>query len=351
MENTISKWFAIPALAIGLLVSESAEAQDIHFSQMAYSPLNLNPAMAGVSAPLQGIVNYRNQWRSVASPYKTIGASFDARLNDNKRGKKGHLAAGLNFFNDQSGDARISTTTASLNVAYHILLDQTSTLGAGLYTGFGQRTFDPTNGKWGSQYDGMSYNAALGSGETFLRDRFSYFDVGAGVVYTKKLGERYMTANDTREINAGVAVYHLNRPSYSFIVKNDDRLYARWSVFVNGVVGVENSKLSFMPGLYYQRQGKAQELLVGSYVRYMVAEASQITGFNQATYMSFGVFYRNKDAMALKAMLEWGDYTVGFAYDVNVSSLSQVSNARGGFEFFLRYKMLGGLNGNRARIN
>jgi type IX secretion system PorP/SprF family membrane protein len=349
MQSKISTFILGSCVAIG--ISTAVHAQDIHFSQMAFSPLNLNPAMAGAHSPMQAIVNYRNQWRSVASPYSTINASFDARLNENKRYKKGYLAAGVNFFNDKSGDAKISTTTGLVNVAYHILLDGNSTLGASIYGGFGQRSFDPTAGKWGSQYDGMAYNPLLSSGETFGRQNFTYGDFGMGALYTKKLSSSTMTSYDSKEITAGLALYHLNRPSYSFIVKNDDRLYMRWSMFVNATLGIENSKYSFMPAIYYQRQGKAQELLLGSYVRYMVAEASQITGFNQATYLSFGLFYRNRDALALKTMLEWGDYTVGFAYDVNVSSLSQVSNARGGFEIFLRYRMLGGLNGNRARIN
>ncbi|MEY4602991.1 MAG: hypothetical protein RIT43_1256, partial [Bacteroidota bacterium] len=39
----------------------------------------------------------------------------------------------------------------------------------------------------------------------------------------------------------------------------------------------------------------------------------------------------------------------GFAYDVNISSLTTVSKARGGFEVFLRFNMNDG-GGFRARI-
>src|SRR5690606_40982666 len=56
-------------------------AQDIHFSQMGYSPLTLNPALAGANYDLQVNVNYRNQWNSVAVPFQTIGASVDTRLD------------------------------------------------------------------------------------------------------------------------------------------------------------------------------------------------------------------------------------------------------------------------------
>lgn len=331
-------------------VAATAIAQDVHFSQMAYSPLTLNPALTGSSGTMQAIVNYRTQWKSVASPYNTIGASFDARLNENKRQKKGIFAMGINFFNDQAGDARISSTNANLHLAYHLVLDKNSKLGAGIYGGFGQRSISPGSGKWGSQFNGSSYDPNLSSGESFLSDRFSYLDVGAGAVYSYKNSESYMTSNNQREFNAGFAVYHLSKPDYSFLSANNERLYMRFSLFANAVFGIDNTRMSIVPGIYYQRQKTAQELLLGTYFRYMIREESRITGFNKGAFLSLGAFYRHKDALVAKGMLEWDNYSIGLAYDVNISSLITVSNARGGFELFLRYNMTKGNNISRTRI-
>lgn len=348
MKTTIKKMF------IGVMMTSFVtmlNAQDVHFSQMAYSPLTLNPALTGAFSPMTAIVNYRSQWRSVASPYSTIAASFDARLNENRRRKKGIFAMGVNFYNDQAGDARISSTSVNLNIAYHLILDKRSTLGAGVYTGFGQRSINTGAGRWGNQFDGMGYNPTMGSGETFLSDQFSYMDVGAGFLYTRKGTETYMTSNNQKDFNIGFAVYHLSRPSYSFLATNDERLYMRFSGFANATFGIENTKLSIMPGVYYQRQGTAQELLVGTYFRYMVQEESRITGYNKGTFVSLGAFYRNKDAMVVKGMVEWFDLTLGVAYDVNISTLVNVSNTRGGFELFLKYALTKGLAGSsRSRI-
>ena len=55
-------------------------AQDIHFSQMQYAPITLNPALAGASHDMQAILNYKTQWKSVATPYNTINASYDMRF-------------------------------------------------------------------------------------------------------------------------------------------------------------------------------------------------------------------------------------------------------------------------------
>jgi hypothetical protein len=51
-------------------------------------------------------------------------------------------------------------------------------------------------------------------------------------------------------------------------------------------------------------------------------------------------------------MLEWSDISAGFAYDINISSLTEVSSARGGFEIFLRYNVghLTGPGSSRSRI-
>ena len=344
-------------LKISLIVSFSmfaismANSQDIHFSQGIYSPLTLNPAMAGVSSPITAIVNYRTQWKSVASPYSTIAASFDMRLNENRRQRKGIFAFGVNFLNDKAGDARISTTNANVHLAYHLILNPKSMLGIGIYTGFGQRSIDAASGKWGSQFDGSAYNAGLSSGETFLSDQFSFMDVGTGFVYTFKNSERYMTSNDQKEFSFGGAVYHLSRPNYSFLSTNDERLFMRFTGFAHATIGITNTKLSIRPAVYYQRQRTAQELLVGTYFRYMVQEESRITGYNKGTFISLGAFYRNKDAFVAKAMVEWSDFSLGLAYDVNVSSLVNVSKARGGFEIFLKYGLSQALaQQSRSRI-
>jgi type IX secretion system PorP/SprF family membrane protein len=337
--------------SICLFVASFGISQDVHFSQAIYSPLTLNPAMAGVSGLVTGVVNYRSQWKSVAPAYSTIAASFDMRLNENRRNRKGIFAFGVNFLNDQSGDSKISTTNANLHLAYHLRLNKKSKLGLGIYTGFGQRSVDAAAGRWGNQFDGMAYNAGLSSNETFSRDQFSFIDAGTGFVYTYKNSESYITSNDQRELTFGAAVFHLSRPNYSFFSINDERLFMRFSGFAQAILGFTNTNLSIMPAVYYQRQGPAQEILIGNYFRYMAQGYSKVTGFNKGTYISLGAFYRYRDAFVLKGMLEWSDFALGVAYDVNVSPLANSTKTRGGFEVFLKYGLTQALaQRTRSRI-
>jgi type IX secretion system PorP/SprF family membrane protein len=344
-----TNYIKLTVLLLGSLAGFRSLAQDIHFSQMEYSPLTLNPALAGANSPMQGIVNYRSQWNSVAVPYKTIAASFDMRFNEKNRNKKGIIAGGINFFNDQAGDLKVNTNNVNLNLAYHLMLNRNSTLGLGIYSGFGQRSIDPNSGRWGTQYDGLAYNAALPSQETFNNATFSFFDAGTGLVYAYRKNQGYTTQNNQLSINAGFAAYHVNRPGYSYLDQNTEKLLMRYSAFANAEIGIQNTKGSVLPGIYFQRQGTSMEIFYGAYYKYILSSGSAATGFTRPMSLSFGLFNRFADAMVAKIMFEYDQYSAGFAYDVNISSLTTVSKARGGFEVFLRFNMNDG-GGFRARI-
>ncbi|MEX2484981.1 MAG: PorP/SprF family type IX secretion system membrane protein [Brumimicrobium sp.] len=325
--------------------------QDIHFSQMRFSPLNLNPALAGAEQSFQAVVNYRDQWRNVATPYQTIGASVDGRLFEKKRGN-GFLAGGLNFFNDQAGDVRMTTTNVNLSVAYHLNINNQSTIGAAIQGGFGQRGLQGADGVWSNQFDETGFDKTISSGENFESMNFTHLDAGAGFVYHYKKNEGYMRGNNQFKLTAGIAAFHVNRPSSSFLAGGDDALAMRYSAFVTTEIGIQNTGYSVLPALYYNLQGPHQEILGGTYFRFIVSEASRTTGFKKEFAMSLGAFYRFGDAAVAKMMLEYSSYSFGVAYDFNVSSLTEASQGRGGIELFLRFVLPNPFGGSaRARIN
>lgn len=324
-------------------------AQDIHFSQMEYSPLNLNPALAGANSPAQGIVNYRSQWNSVASPYNTIAASFDGRFNERSQTKAGIIAGGLNFYNDVAGDNKVTTLKVNANLAYHLILDRSSTIGLGIYGGFGQRSIGISSAQWGSQYVNGAFDPMAGSVEALDQNQVTFLDAGAGLVYTYNSSEGYMTQNNQRLFNGGIAFYHVNTPSYSFNSTSAEDLYLRWSVFVNGTIGLSNSNGAIVPGIYFNKQGPATEVLYGTYYRFTLTEGSQITGRIKPFFFHLGLFHRWGDALVAKSMIEWHTMSAGFAYDINISPLNRASNMKGGFEVFLRYRLESGTS-TRSRI-
>lgn len=317
------------------LFTSNSFSQDIHFSQFWMSPLLQNPALVGANYDMQAIINYKDQWRSVASPYKTYNLSYDMKLNK-KKVKKGFWAGGINFFNDKAGDAQMGTTQGNLSFAYHVLLNPNNTLGAALMGGFGQRSINFSALQWGSQYDGTSYNSALPNQESSGASSIMYPEIGTGVLWAYNKGASTMSSNDMVIINAGIAAFNVNQPKYSFY-HSGENLNMKIVVHANLLYGIKNTNLSIAPGFIFYNQGSSKETLFGTMFRYTLKDASKVTGYIKGSAISFGVHYRNKDAVILSGLLEMGSYAFGLSYDVNVSGLKSASTGRGGLEISLRF--------------
>lgn len=311
-------------------------SQDVHFSQMSFAPLTLNPAMAGANYANQASLIYRDQWKGAQAQFKTIYAGYDMRLKE--KNEKGYFGVGLNFYSDKAGDATMTTNYTGLSIGYHVRINKFQTLGLAAQPSFGQRSLDYSALRWGMQYDGNGYNSALVTGEpTNAPNQSSFFDINAGMVYTYKSSEHYMTANDQRAVNVGYSLNHINQPKYSFYKQENERLHMKHVFFANAVIGMSNSKLSFMPAFYGMIQGSQKEFLAGTYFRYSMQDKSVYTNLKKGAAFSLGTFYRFGDAFVAKGMVEWSNWAMGFAYDLNVSSYTAATGGRGGFELTLRF--------------
>lgn len=313
-------------------------AQDIHFSQFYMNPLQQNPAMAGAVYGLEANINYKDQWRAIGAPYKTFALGYHMRY-EKKRSQNGFLAGGLNFFNDKAGDSKMGTNHGGLTLAYHVKADNYNRIGAGVNVGYFQRSIDYSNLQWATQFDGTAYNSALPGGLAPGQASFTRMDVGAGVswVYNNTGGDIKVTDNHDLNFNAGVAVMHLNRPKFSF-VGTDERLPMKVVVHGNGVISLgESSKMALCPGFMYYRQGPAQEIYVGTLLRYLLSQDSKFTGFKNGAAMYWGAYLRTRDAVTAKFILEYAGWGFGVSYDFNVSTLQAASNTRGGLELSLRF--------------
>jgi type IX secretion system PorP/SprF family membrane protein len=312
-------------------------AQDPHFSQPEMAPSMLNPALSGANYDIQANVSYRNQWNSVGYAFQTTYTSVDMRFKSEERDPSGYFGVGIAFLNDVAGGARLTNNAINLNLAYHIILDDGHTIGLGANTGFGFNSISGTNGRWASQFDGVQYNMLIPSGENFQAATYSIFDVGAGLLYTFKKQEFYLTKNDSRRVNVGVSAFHLNRPQLSFVGPKIARLPIRYVAFANVSYGMDNTNLIIEPGVYYMQQGKARDILVGSDLKYVLRDRSQRTTAYEISTFGLGMYYRNFDALFLRASYEFQGFKLSMGYDVNISSLATASRGMGGFEIALRW--------------
>jgi type IX secretion system PorP/SprF family membrane protein len=335
------KGFRLGFLLVCFLLFKTASfGQDIHFSQYNLSPLIINPAQAGAYRNFEVVANYKSQWTSISpNAFKTMMVSYNGRLMHNKWKKK-WLATGLTVFNDKAGEGEMTTTQANAFIGYHVRLSSKSTLGGALLGGAAQRSMNYSNFAWDAQYQSGTYSNANPTGESSQNyqnnAKFVYADVGLGVLYQYTKPERYSTSNDMVMIHAGLAVFHLNQPGYSFY-GSSETLYQKMVGHADILFGVKNTNLSLMPGFIYMKQGPSSEIYSGCFFRYKIQEESKFTGFVKSTSLVLGTHLRVGDAFVPSVQLEIAEYTVGVSYDLNISGLKKVTSGKGGFEIALRY--------------
>ena len=324
------------AIILSLILVVGANAQDIHFSQFYNAPLKLNPGNAGAfRGDLRVISNYRNQWSSINSAFKTYGFSVDVPVFKYKW-KNSFLGVGLDFYNDRAGDLNLGTTQTDITVSNVLSLSNEITMSVGIQTTFNQYNMDYGNAMTGSQFIGAGYDPNLPTGEPGSFEPFSFFDVSTGATWNYASGESNIAANDMFIINLGVAFFHLNRPNLNFSAP--DRLFPKIVAHGNMNIGIRYFKISLMPSYLFMMQGPLKELSVGSLIRLNLREESRHTGTISEASLLFGTHYRWNDAIIPSFGVDLGDYMLLLSYDLNISKLAVATQAKGGFEITLRYR-------------
>ncbi len=325
------------SVALSTFVAHEANAQDVHFTQYQMQPLLQSPAMAGIGHDMRAVLQHRNQWASVTTPFTTTAFSYDMQLKQ-KRGSSGFMAVGVNFFSDKAGDSKLKSTQGGLSLAYHVKTGANSTIGAGLFGGFGQRSIDPSSLQWGEQYDGQAYNGNLPTGESLTTTSFTFVDLGLGGAwhYNSGSGAKDVVGNQSTKATLGFGYFHVTRPTYTFLGA-DEKLYGKLVLHGDARFALGDGNAAVVPSFQYTKQGPTSEFVMGALFRYVLTPTSKVTGFNKGSALSLGPVMRMKDAVAVAALFEMGHMAFGFSYDLNTSKLRKASNGAGGFELAIRF--------------
>lgn len=312
--------------------------QDIHFSQFSQTPLLNNPALTGFfNGENRAFINYKDQWRSIGAPYKTYALSYDMPLFK-KKWDKSYLGAGVFAFNDKAGDTQLGTTQLNISFSGVVSLNENHSASAGIQGGFLQRSIDASSFKWGNQFDNGVYDPSLVSGETKNYEPSLFGDFSAGFAWGYSKVNTNITSNDQFMANAGIALFHINQPKIEFSSGGGDaKLYAKLVLHGNAYWGFKGTNIALLPSFLFVKQGSAQELNIGTMVRYQLKEGSKYTGNVKGVAVSFGGYYRTGDAFIPAFMLEVANFALGVSYDVNVSGLTNASKGKGGMEISLRF--------------
>lgn len=308
---------------IAFILSVNCGAQDVHLSQFFFSPQYLSPAEIGNNdAQYRLNANQKTQWREVSQPYNTITLMGDGNFEFLPE----NISAGVYISNDRSGDSKFNTFSFLLGSSYRyeLSVDKKHNLRGGVQFGFTQIQIDQDALSFNNQYNGVVYDPNLPSGESIARNARWYLNLNAGLAYNYKPESR-------KKITFGFASHNLTSPDQSFYNDTGIKLPLRISGYINADWKIAED-FDVMPSIRLMNQGKYNETIFGSALRYVLLN-------ERSLYRSVFIGYYGRISDSGIAMLGFDIDAWRFAasYDINVSDLKTASRNQGGFEFSLQY--------------
>lgn len=304
------------------ILSLSAGAQDIHFSQFHEAPLYRNPALAGIMhGDVRAQVVYRSQWNSVANAYKT--GSFNLEYKTKPGNSDDFITWALQAYYDKSGTTDLSTTIVMPAMNYHKSISEyrNSYLSAAFMGGLVQRRFDRSKMTTNNQYD---YGT---DGEGMIGNQYSYWDGSAGLSYHTELGEK-----SSNNLVIGAAIHHLNKPRNSFFNASTMALDPKITISADLKLDV-NEFGSVTIYTDFIKQGSYSQAIGGVFYGLKIGPLAE----NPDYVLHGGLFMRWGDAVIPTVKLDYKPFSVSVSYDINLSKLSPASNGMGGFEMSATY--------------
>ena len=306
-----------------MIASELLFAQDIHFSQYYASPLSLNPAHTGnFDGDWRVMNNYRNQWRALSIPFRTISVGFDRQIWIHSE----KLSIGLYVINDKSGPAGLTVNKIYLSAAWHKTIEGHN-LHGGIQGGMVFKSFSMDNITFPSQFDMTTgyFNSQLSNNEDNFQLNTNYADLNFGLAWNKKL--RLIKPE------LGISFFHVTSPKETFF-ENNNKLPVR--IIYSGGFNLPIGKFYLHPRLLYMRQHKAAEFLGGSELGFKIPKSNLFKEVFAGFYLR-NDFATTADASIAVFGLQIKQIRLGFSYDINSSPLKVATNKRGAFEFSLIY--------------
>ena len=315
-------------LFLGALIwfmTADLKSQDIHFTSYDFSPLTLNPALAGGfsgSYRIGGI--YRDQWRSVAGSggYKTPTVHIDVPLMRGFR-EKDWIGVGVGVYSDRSSQYDLVQNKSFQGVSYHLSLDkkQQRILAFGVQNGTGTRKVQGANLRTETAIRSLQ----SGGSPAYLDDDL-IMNTQGGTIVDWVGGVTFSSYQRNQSfIRAGVSVGRITRPNQGF-ANSTDRKRLKYTAFALCDAPL-TGKLFLTPSVMYVRTGVNQQLVAQGKLSYLLDESKGV-------FLNGGLGFRAGDAIQLLAGMDYKDIKVQLAYDINVSGLSGASNTVGAFEYF-----------------
>lgn len=288
------------------VVSLTTKAQDLVFSQPYAISQALNPAFVGTGIYKQRVQSdLRSQFVGGSNLYSTIALGWDTKINNKNSDINNYMAVGVQVLSDRLMSGVIQNNYISLNLAYHIYLDQRlyQNLALALGGSFAQTSFDKSSLFFGDQYNSAGGLLGSGSMENLIASPSSGV-ANVGVLYTNH--------NESGFIQTGVSANFSNRPNYTYNYINETNgmrllgiLNAETSLFYNNTI--------LMHGQYSIKDG------VNKYSAGMAFSFPITSNWELTKRLYIGCFTRNAEVVMPTISFLSDKHAFGFSYDFNIT--------------------------------
>lgn len=316
--------------------------QDTRFSQSINTPLLINPGLAGMgNGYSRANLNYRSQWTTTDNAYSTAALSIDFPIYSEKMNwENGYLGTGLTFYNDQAGNGVLSTNEANLVISSILFTGKNSKISLGIMGGYIQKSMNPSNIQWDSQYNGFEYDPTLPSQENFVALASGAVDFSAGMSYKYSNSQVTMTSDgngNNMQFEIGIAAFHLLEPKFNFLQYPDAQTSRRFVGHSRFLKSLNQSPLVLGTNFLYMQHSANQETIIGFEARYLFKGNTKYTGFLKDAYIGFQLLYRHQDAIIPVLSYKFNNWKISTSYDYNYSELGNVTGNVGGFEISIQF--------------
>ena len=282
----------------------------------------LNPALTGLyNGDLRIIANARTQWNAITNGYKTVIGSVDAKIIG--IGRNDMVGGGIQVLSDHAGDLDFTTMSTSIYGSYlkSIGSHGRNFLSLGLQQSLISNNYDLSKAKI-NEPDPLVLGGADQS-KTF-------YDITIGLAW-------FFHPRRDVSFYLGAAGAHLTQPNVGFfknIETTDVELYQKLTLH-GGAEFRLNRKIFLKPSFILADQGPHREILLGSFFKYKSFKRYSNTP-GAAVHLGAWLRFHSEreftstDAAVCAIRMDIDDMYMTFSFDLNISTLSRVSDGRGG---------------------
>jgi len=303
-----------------LILPDTLSAQDAQFSLYQYNPLYLNPANTGnYTGNWRLAANFRNHWINNSEPYRTGSASFDTKVSVIGQS----FGLGILFLNDESGVGGLTYNKIYGSIAYGFeLLDNHFDIG--IQPGY---VFVSVNSWYNWDYNSGEFNAD--NGEISFGETTNYLDLNGGLRWKRRIGRT--------DLEAGLSLFHLNKPNISFF-NGEDKEEILSLLDVTAKIGI-TEKIYIQPAALVALQSGVTYSSLGTAIGYDHIGKSTVKNIFAGVYVRNGLV-NELNTLSITAGASVKRIDLALCYDYTLGTFGEAAGVMGAFEIAIIYRSI-----------